>query len=161
MSTTNIYGLIPTKTSTVEVLQAPFTTVKGTNHWPGESVGDNQQNAFFNSQSGRILVEKGIKDVLSTSPGERLMLMDYGVDLIPYLFEPLDDTTAYEMREAVITAISSYFGEVVKIMDVKIEFSDKTKYQGVPGIVISLLLKILDPDPNLNISDMFVTTVEL
>ena len=170
MSTTTVYGLLPTRTVRTDELQAPYYTSKGTNYWPGNPAGGggSTQNmsggspgGFFDTTTGRTLISNGIRDLLETTRGERLFLMDYGVDMVPYLFEPMTDELIYEMREAVVTAVNTYFSEVVKILDIKIQFNNSTKHQGVPGLVITLLLQMLENDPNTDLSDIFLTTVNI
>jgi phage baseplate assembly protein W len=170
MSTTTVYGLLPTRTVRTAELQAPYPVIKGTNYWPGNPAGGGgtTQNmsaggggGFFNTTSGRTRITNGIRDLLETTRGERLFLMDYGIDMVPYLFEPMTDELIYLMRDEVINGINTYFSEIVKILDIRITFSDNTKAQGVPGLIITLLLQMLETDPNTDLSDIFLTTVNL
>jgi hypothetical protein len=66
----------------------------------------------FNAATGSVRMVSGVADVdeslfilLSTDPGERVMLPTYGCDLRRFLFRPLTTALIEEIRDTVATAI--------------------------------------------------------
>ena len=69
----------------------------------------------FRRSSWSVRMVSGIEDIkeslnilLSTIPGERVMLPTYGCDLQRYLFRELTPGLAAEMRDTVLTAIARW-----------------------------------------------------
>lgn len=66
----------------------------------------------FDRGSGGVLMVSADEDIrqslrvlLSTSPGERVMVADYGCDLQPWVFRSLDTTTTSRLKSMVANAI--------------------------------------------------------
>lgn len=54
------------------------------------------------------VVQQNIKMVVFTSPGERLMDLNFGVGIRNYLFEPLTEITKTNIRERILKQINTY-----------------------------------------------------
>lgn len=65
-------------------------------------------------------INQSIKTILSTTPGERLMLPEFGSNLKEYVFEPLDFST----RELIIAEVElalERWEDRISIYDVRVE----------------------------------------
>ena len=98
---------------------------------------------YFAKESGLNLAKGNLKQLLSTFPGERVMLPNYGLDLRQYLFEPLDQFLFEEMREKILNSINFYLPEI-QITRLSIISLDEIGYSGIPGIQISLSFTLKD-----------------
>jgi len=76
-------------------------------------------------------VEQLIKQVLLTSPGERVNRPDFGCGLRQMVFAPNSDITASLTRVAVVQALDRWLGELIRVEDVKVTARDETLEVGV------------------------------
>ena len=53
-------------------------------------------------------IVNSIRNIFSTSPGERVLEPDFGLNLKQWLFQPLDDFTAREIGETILQGIERY-----------------------------------------------------
>lgn len=84
-----------------------------------------------------------IKNIFTTTPGEKILKPDFGLNLTQWLFRQLDEFTAREIGEAIVTGIERYEPRVtVKNVNVDVDY-EKNQY------TIQLVLTI----PSLNIYD--------
>jgi len=65
-------------------------------------------------------VDQSIKTILSTVPGERIMLPEFGSRLKSILFEPLDDATAFIIEDEIELAINTW-EDRIRISNVSVE----------------------------------------
>jgi len=63
-------------------------------------------------------VEQLIKQVLLTSPGERVNRPDFGCGLRQMVFAPNSDITASLVRVSVIQALERWLGDLIRVDDV-------------------------------------------
>ena len=63
-------------------------------------------------------VEELIKQVLLTSPGERVNRPDFGCGLRQMVFAPNSDITASLVRVSVIQALERWLGDLIRVDDV-------------------------------------------
>ena len=80
------------------------------------------------------------------------MLPDYGMSLDRYLFEPLDETTFFLIKNDILTTLATYFS-IVKVLNIKAFASPRI--QDAHQLIVSLTLQILDQ--SLDIFDVEVT----
>lgn len=114
----------------------------------------NLNKGYFSKQSGITLAKGNLKQLLSTFPGERVMLPLYGLDLRQFLFEPLDDFTFAEIRERITTQVDKYLPEI-SIVKLSVKATSEIGYSGIPGIIITLSFRLAD-DYNSVPSDIIV-----
>ena len=57
---------------------------------------------------GNDAIKQSIKTILSTIPGERVRLPDFGSRVYSLLFEPMDEDTAEEIRDSIEDALATY-----------------------------------------------------
>lgn len=65
-------------------------------------------NGFLLIQTYRDLAVQNLKNVLLTSPGERVMDPEFGVGLRKYLFEPNHDTTYLDIESRIQNQVTKY-----------------------------------------------------
>lgn len=72
----------------------------------------------FDKEAGIIMVSneediaQSLNILLNTNLGERVMLPDYGSDLIKFIFEPITTSGNYLIQEIISTAITRYEARV-------------------------------------------------
>lgn len=107
--------------------------------------GTTFNRGYFVKESGLNLAKGNLKQLLSTFPGERVMLPNYGLDLRQFLFEPLDQTTFAEIRDRITTCINTFLPEI-EIVKLSVTILEEINYSGIPGIRISLVFRLTE-DP--------------
>lgn len=108
---------------------------------------DNKRG-YFSKTQGVELVRSNLKQLLGTERGERVMLPNFGVSLRKYLFEPLDQTTFQSIQSEILTSIANYL-PTVKVRKLSVVNSEDIGYQGVPGLVITLVAELKESENNL------------
>ena len=53
-------------------------------------------------------IAQSLQILMNTSLGERIMVPEYGSNLVKFVFEPISTTRNYLMQEVIITAITKY-----------------------------------------------------
>ena len=79
---------------------------------------------------GRVLIEPDysryvsqlIRQVLLTSPGERIDRPDFGAGLRRLVFSPASETTATLLQTTVFQALDTWLGQLIKVNDVRATF---------------------------------------
>ena len=101
-------------------------------------MGSRLESGFLGRCSGKALIISQIKQLLLTSPGERVMLPNFGIGLRRFAFEPLDEQTYNDISTEVHEAFLNYLPDIT-LVSLGVFFSDnKIDYSGVPGIIIKL-----------------------
>jgi phage baseplate assembly protein W len=89
---------------------------------------DSDQHARHINGEDKSLIEAGIKQILETVPGERVMLPEFGSRLPYLIFEPLDDVLKNQIQRETAEAILAWEDRVV-ITDVDVEEDDDNEHQ--------------------------------
>lgn len=87
-------------------------------------------------------IVNSIKNIFSTSPGERILEPTFGLNLKQWLFQPLDTFTAQEIGETIVAGIEKYEPRVL-VNNVNVDI-DEENHQ----YTIQLVLTV----PSLNIN---------
>ena len=95
------------------------------------------------------LIRQNLKMLVLTSPGERVMIPDFGVGVRTYLFENFSDTIFIDLTNAIKKQAQKYL-PVIVIDDIKFDSSDKDR--NMLGIQITYSI------PSLNIKDLLEFT---
>ncbi len=136
-----VYGLPIPKVQKREIISEK-QKIYGVNFPIGIGVAPRVFNkGYFAKESGNNLIKGNLKQLLSTFPGERVMLPDYGLDLRQFLFEPLDQTLFAEIRDRIVSAVGRYLPEI-EITKLSIISLDEIGYTGIPGLKITLAFKL-------------------
>ena len=110
------------------------------------------QGGYFGKCYGTELIRNNLRQLILCNKGERIMLPDYGMSLDRYLFEPLDETTFFLIKNDILTTLATYFS-IVKVLNIKAFASPRI--QDAHQLIVSLTLQILDQ--SLDIFDVEVT----
>jgi len=106
--TVNIYG--PTQPLFIKAINT--TVIKPKEFGLGFPIGSKAKAGYFNKSSGLENIKNGIKQLLKTERGERVMLPSFGCNLRKFLFQPLDEVTFSQIREEIVTSINNYTKDV-------------------------------------------------
>jgi phage baseplate assembly protein W len=71
-------------------------------------------------------VDQLIRQVLLTSPGERVNLPTFGAGLGRMVFEPINDATATLAQTTVFQALNEWLGNIITVNNVKVQAQDST-----------------------------------
>jgi len=80
-------------------------------------------NGYFSTSADKKLVKENMMQILLTSPGERVMLPDFGVGLRRYVFEMNDEQLATVIKERIINQIAKY-QPLAEIIDIQFKMDD-------------------------------------
>ena len=69
----------------------------------GDILRDEEEDAIFNSLS----------NIINTIQGSRRMIPEFAVDIYAMLFEPMDDTTSYEIGRRMLGAIEDWDDRII------------------------------------------------
>mgnify|MGYP003649644803 CR=1 FL=1 len=114
---------------------------------------DETDGAYGLNKDIMSMAEQNIKMVILTSPGERMMIPDFGVGIRRYLFEQNTSSVAATLKERIQNQINKYV-PYVNLKDVQVLSpstisgeTDKT----------ALLVSIKYSVPAISVSDIFLT----
>lgn len=110
------------------------------------------EGAYFTKETGVDLIKNNLRQLLLCNKGERVMLPDYGLNLERYLFEPLDQTTFFLIKQDILKTLERYFS-IVNVINLSV-FSNPDD-QDRSELYVSLTLQLLDQ--SLDIFDVEVT----
>jgi phage baseplate assembly protein W len=71
-------------------------------------VYDDEDGPYRLNKTVLEAVSQNFKNLLLTSPGERIMIPDFGVGVRNFLFEPLEGQTYSNLRNAIDTQVNRY-----------------------------------------------------
>jgi len=137
-TTKTVYGHI-NKVPIDQDLKGKFEKIKGFGFPVGSKVG----SPYFFTETSETLIKNNLKQLLSTHPGERIMLPDFGCNIRRFLFQPLDITTREAIKRQVVTSINKYLTSVL-IEGIKIEEVDEIGADGNQVINLQLRVRIRD-----------------
>lgn len=107
----------------------------------------------FNNNSGRVImvsededIKQSLKILLSTTPGERIMLPAYGCGLKSLVFENVTESTVTEIKDVVARAIL-FFEPRINLENIEIETTDE--YEGFVKVLINYRVRETDSRRNM------------
>lgn len=114
---TNIYGKIIPKTE--------LDKIKSNEEFEfiGMGVPVGKSGKLFYKVTSKELIIGQIRQLIFTSPGERVMLPNFGLDLNSFLFEPITPDTEGIIKERVINQITRYIPNV-SVLNVRVFAND-------------------------------------
>lgn len=131
-------------------LTGSFKTVTGT---PPVLKNNSEEGGYISQAYGVALIRNNLRQLLLCEPGERIMLPNYGLSLQRYVFEPLDETTFFLVKNDILQTLNTYFSSVEVIsLSVFSTGLEANRNQ----LVIKLTLQLLD-----NSLDIFDVEVNL
>lgn len=94
-----------------------------------EEMSNSSKNFFSNdtkvdikSSDDESAIVNSIRNIFSTTPGERILEPGFGLNLKQWLFEPLDEFTAQEIGETIVSGIKR-FEPRVEVKNVNIDIN--------------------------------------
>ena len=66
-----------------------------------------------------VAISNSISNIFLTYKGERRMLPTFGSNLNQYIFEPLDENTAYEIGAEILNALT-YWEKRINILEIRV-----------------------------------------
>lgn len=128
-----LYGTTPTTQTVKSIVQSVDNSIYGLRYPIGKD------GILFKKSSRTELLKGQIYQLLLTSPGERVFLPNFGIDLRSYVFEQLDDTLIVDLQTKIANQIRLYIpnGELLSI---NVSFDDG-HYAGIPTLTVSLSVK--------------------
>jgi phage baseplate assembly protein W len=133
---TNLYGIEPSKDSSYDA------KTKGQKPYGFKYPLSNTDGGFFlKKSSGLELTISGLKQLLLTTRGERVMLPNFGTNLKNYLMEPLDQILLSQIRKEIVESVEAYATNV-EISKIQIFPIDNIDMSGGHGMYIKLFCNI-------------------
>jgi len=117
-------------------LAGTFRTVTGQ---PPILKNNKGPGGYFSKSYGTTLIRNNLRQLFLCQKGERVMLPSYGMSLRRYLFEPLDETTYFLIRNDILQTLKKYFS-IVNVITLGIfadEFIDH-------HLIVRLTLQLAD-----------------
>jgi len=128
------------KSGFVYPLMSKFDTVTG-----GALQKNTSQKGYFSKSYGIPLIENNLKQLILCERGSRVMLPDFGLSLQKYLFEPMDETTYFLIKNDILEVLNKYF-TIVNVITLGV-FSNVKKNIISPEkneLLIKLTLQLMD-----------------
>jgi phage baseplate assembly protein W len=119
-------------------LTGSFKTVTGT---PAALQNNASEGSYFSPAYGVSLIRNNLRQLLLCEKGERVMLPNYGLSLQKYVFEPLDETTYFLVKNDILQTINTYFS-IVNVISLSV-FSTAIEANR-NQLVVRLTLQLLD-----------------
>jgi len=136
MSTT-IYGIKPTQSSI-----SSLKDIKNLKY-VGVKLPVGSGNKLFSKSSDNEVLIGQVRQLVYTTPGERVMLPNFGLDLTRYLFEPITKEIVDEIKEKMYTQFSKYIenAEILKIVCYSESGEDPFSPVKLPSIILRMSVK--------------------
>lgn len=131
-----LYGISPTQQTVKSITSPVDNKIYGTRFPLGKD------GILFKKSSRKELLLGQIKQVIFTSPGERVFLPNFGVDLRSYVFEQLDDSLIRSLQIQILNQIRLYIPNC-EVMSINVRADDSIT-SGIPTLVVSLTVKEKD-----------------
>lgn len=115
-----------------------FSKVTGS---PSELKNNVSEGAYFSPATGVDLIRNNLRQLLLCNKGERIMLPSYGLSLNKYVFEPIDETTYFLIKQDILKTLDRYFS-IVNVITLSVMSSPAEADRS--ELYISLTLQLLD-----------------
>ena len=117
-------------------------------------------NGYALNQNFKEVARQNLKMVILTSPGERIMIPEFGVGIRNYLFENVNNSTFNAIRQRIENQVASYL-PYITIRN--IEFSSE-RSEGISGVEPSsnsnyVNIRIRYSVPSMFISDTLILQI--
>jgi phage baseplate assembly protein W len=121
-------------------------------------VYDNIDGPYLLNRTLGETIKQNFKNLVLTSPGERVMVPEFGVGLFNYLFENVSSDTLDRLVERINDQTQAYI-PAVDILEINFETSDEDPTLSINEIRLSIKYTIspLDEDDELIITSTMTT----
>tara|TARA_R110000796_G_scaffold131154_1_gene246790 strand:+ start:179 stop:646 length:468 start_codon:yes stop_codon:yes gene_type:complete len=149
-TSTTLFGVRPVASTKDDIISSrPRKTLNGV-RFP---LFDNTRpdEAIFGQTQGLNAAKAQVLQLFNTGGGERLMLPNFGVSFEQYLFEPLSEELATNIKNEALNALSEWIPEV-EVLSVHITHNDSIGARGIPGILLTMSITLAGSDNQTDIS---------
>lgn len=94
---------------------------------------------FFYKVADVALLKQNVKQFLATMRGERVMIPSYGLNLFPFLFEPLDEDLVENIQYEIVSQFKKFF-PTLQIVRLRVSEGNEPNYFGRSSLKIELKL---------------------
>ena len=117
-----------------------FETVTG-----GALQKNTSQKGYFNTAYGVSLIRNNLRQLILCEKGSRIMLPDYGLSLQKYLFEPLDETTYFLIKNDILRTLRTYFS-MVNVISLRVlsNLQNDMRSPEKNQLLVTLTLQLMD-----------------
>jgi len=100
-------------------------------------------NKLFSKVTDNEMLVGQIKQLIFTTPGERVMLPRFGLNLQSYLFEPLTQPLVDEIRKKISSQFSRYIenADILKLIVYSSDNNDPFSPTKIPAVVIRMTIR--------------------
>ena len=110
-------------------------------------------NGYALNQNFKEVARQNLKMVILTSPGERIMIPEFGVGIRNYLFENVNTSTFNTIRQRIINQVASYL-PYITIRN--IEFTSE-RNDGISGVEPSSNSNYVNIQIRYSVPSMFIS----
>lgn len=103
------------------------------------------KGGYFSKTSGKNMILDGLRQLILTEKGERIMRPDFGLSLRRFLFNPLDEFAINSMKREIVDAIAKYAKDI-SIKRLRVFQEGENRSTGGHGLRIQLLCAIISTD---------------
>ena len=127
-----IVGVIPTPKVASTATEKQYKTRRGL-RFPF----DMTERGYVTQAVEVELAKINLKQLLKTTPGERVMLPRFGCDLESLLFEPFDEYLVMEARDRLVESITNFI-PYIQLNKVEVRRLDESSKFGLPTLYIKV-----------------------
>jgi len=102
-------------------------------------------NGYFSKMSSKKLYQRNISQLIKTTPGERVMLPDYGINLKKYLFQPKSSYLFNTIRSDIRNVLTKYASWVI-VENIDIIMKDRFESGFIADLEIKIYLRTREED---------------
>lgn len=97
--------------------------MSGVGFGPKIPVGVNRSEGFMLTKTLAENTKQNLKNLILTSPGERVMIPEFGVGIRNFLFENADSSLTNRVEARIVNQIETYM-PALNILDLEVRISD-------------------------------------
>ena len=97
--------------------------MSGVGFGPKIPVGVNRPEGFMLTRTLAENTKQNLKNLILTSPGERVMIPEFGVGIRNFLFENADSSLTNRVESKIVSQIELYM-PAINIIDLEVRISD-------------------------------------
>ena len=117
---------------------------------------DAVDGAYALNKSLRDMAEQNLKMVILTSPGERVMIPEFGVGIRDYLFEPNNSQTRDTIRDSIRVQVGKYL-PYIRLMSLELFSPQMSLQEGTDNTALIIKIKYSIPAANV-ISELTINS---
>lgn len=108
-----------------------------TNYSPKFPLSFSLQGGYTSNQTVKDVVKQNLKNLILTSPGERVMIPEFGVGIRNFLFEQNSQSTITAIRQKIDEQVEQYM-PFVELQEVNTESNENELYIRIKYFIIPI-----------------------